>query len=124
MRKGNIILLVLVVIAVVVASVGGYFWWTVSQKPDIVPVVETLPRDKAVESVCSNESFGYKVGDYYECQNFNVLYPGKNVMDAPIIITDKNWKEINSCGGMPGPNGPNECPKQYSWDKCVKKSCN
>ena len=83
-----------------------------------------LNETKNVSVVCSDEIFGYNIGDYYECQNFNVLYPGKNVVDAPIIITDKNWKELNSCGGMPGPNGPNVCPKQYNWDKCSKKSCN
>lgn len=90
----------------------------------IISTFKFLDKTKNDFSACNHERFGYGIGEYYECQGFNILYPKNNIMDAPVTITDKNWKEITQCGGMPGPNGNNSCPGKYiPTNECKKTTC-
>jgi hypothetical protein len=146
-NPGNILLIILVVLVVAfVLTVGGFLLvqWKILEFPHkgvsctaahCLLGYECLENQGVGECVkvetqgnkppiCDRKGSSFPIGDYYECPTFNLLYPAKNVMDAPMIITNKAWQEIDSCGGMPGPTGPNRCPSEYAvTTSCKKSSC-
>lgn len=66
--------------------------------------------DSPLEQVCLKGAAqmpdGFFQGSVRRCgTNFRIF---TGAMDAPDFIIDVNGKPVASCGGMPGPNGPQE----------------
>jgi hypothetical protein len=79
--------------------------------------------NKTVSPICNlkNANYGFKVAGYYKCNGYNLLIPDQIILDLPAIIVDDNANDILTCGGMPGPNGPNTCPEKYQRNESCKK---
>lgn len=74
-----------------------------------------IKEDLLIEKICNNELYyidGYGDGEVLKCGKYYKKIPDIDLADAPEVIFDKNGFQVAFCGGMPGPDGYEETPKE------------
>ena len=112
------VLIPFLVALLITVILSGYFIYQSQTNPLSQKITNAEEYCKSVNSVKAEYE---KVQSVSDCGEYKITYPD-GCIDCANGILDKNWKGINSCGGLGG--WSKECQEKYPWNNsCITTSC-